>query len=114
MRERHARVAAASIVPTTAPGPPDLAYGLSDLCIPIPYVPPDTGWKRTLTGRFASPGHSADHTPPNPIPGKLWDGLGPAAGLAAATDSTAIMGWVDAHSVLREHHHETGRTCAFF
>ncbi len=33
MRERHARVAVTETMPTTAAGPRDVAYGLSDLYI---------------------------------------------------------------------------------
>ncbi len=103
-----------SLGPTTAPGPPDVAYGLGELCIPSHM------FHQTLSGSEHSlpdsllPATQATTRHPTRSPGKLWDSLGPAAGPAAATDSTAIMGWVDVHSVLREVHYETGRTGATF
>ena len=108
MRERHARVAVTETMPTTAAGPRDVAYGLGELCIPSHMFHQTLGGsEHSLPDSLLPTTRATTHHPTR-------DGLGPAAGPAAATDATAIMGWVDVHSVLREVHHGTGRTGATF
>ncbi len=103
----------------------DVAYGLGDLCIPFHMfhqtrgrsehpLPQTQGGSEHLLPDSLLPANQPTTRHSTRSPGKLWDGLGPAAGPAAATDSTAIMGWADVHSVLRELHYETGRTGATF
>ncbi len=107
-------MAVTETMPTTAAGPRDVAYGLGELCIPSHMFHQTLGGSEHLLPDSLLPATQPTTCHPTRFPGKLWNGLGPAAGPAVATDATVIMGWVDVHSVLRKVHYETGRTGATF